>query len=138
MKIENFVKESTNGTEKKYEKIQELNKQYFNKLDLLSSTLDNYMKENNELIETKEKEIKESLTKIFKEETDIIKNNIRTNDDNTSKKKIDLNERVNNISGNIAQGSLNNLKGNVNIQGNSDPNAVLVREYVERLCAENL
>ena len=44
--FENFVKESTNGTEKKYEKIQELNKQYFNKLDLLSSTLDNNMKEN--------------------------------------------------------------------------------------------
>ena len=54
------------------------------------------------------------------------------------KKKIDLNERVNDISGNIAQGSLNNLKGDVNIQGSSDPNAVLVREYVERLCAENL
>ncbi len=96
------------------------------------------MKENNELIETKEKEIKESLTKIFKEETDIIKNNIRINDDNKSKKIIDLNERVNNISGNIAQDSLNNLKGNVNIQGNSEPNAVLVREYVERICAKNL
>ena len=96
------------------------------------------MKENNELIETKEKEIKESLTKIFKEETDVIKNNIRINDDNKSKKIIDLNERVNDISGNITQGSLNNLKGDVNIQGISDPNAVLVREYVERLCAENL
>ena len=58
--FENFVKESINGIEKKYEEIQELNKQYFSKLDLLSSTLDNYMKENNELIETKEKEIKES------------------------------------------------------------------------------
>ena len=96
------------------------------------------MKENNELIETKEKEIKESLTKIFKEETDTIKNNIRTNEDNTTKKISDLNERVNDISGNIAQGALNNLKGDVNIQGSSDPNAVLVREYVERLCAENL
>ena len=136
--FENFVKESINGIEKKYEEIQELNKQYFNKLDLLSSTLDNYMKENNELIETKEKEIKESLTKIFKEETDTIKNNIRTNEDNTTKKISDLNERVNDISGNIAQGALNNLKGDVNIQGSSDPNAVLVREYVERLCAENL
>ena len=136
--FENFVKESINGIEKKYEEIQELNKQYFSKLDLLSSTLDNYMKENNELIETKEKEIKESLTKIFKEETDIIKNNIRTNEDNTTKKISDLNERVNDISGNIAQGALNNLKGDVNIQGSSDPNAVLVREYVERLCAENL
>ena len=52
--FENFVKESINGIEKKYEEIQELNKQYFSKLDLLSSTLDNYMKENNELIETKE------------------------------------------------------------------------------------
>ena len=136
--FENFVKESINGIEKKYEEIQELNKQYFSKLDLLSSTLDNYMKENNELIETKEKEIKESLTKIFKEETDTIKNNIRTNEDNTTKKISDLNERVNDISGNIAQGALNNLKGDVNIQGSSDPNAVLVREYVERLCAENL
>ena len=136
--FENFVKESINGIEKKYEEIQELNKQYFNKLDLLSSTLDNYMKENNELISTKEKEIKESLTKIFKEETDTIKNEIRNNDDNTTKKISDLNERVNDISGNIAQGALNNLKGDVNIQGSSDPNAVLVREYVERLCAENL
>ena len=136
--FENFVKESINGIEKKYEEIQELNKQYFNKLDLLSSTLDNYMKENNELIATKEKEIKESLTKIFKEETDTIKNEIRNNDDNTTKKISDLNERVNDISGNIAQGALNNLKGDVNIQGSSDPNAVLVREYVERLCAENL
>jgi hypothetical protein len=44
--FENFVKESINGIEKKYEKIQELNKQYFNKLDLLSSRLNNYMKEN--------------------------------------------------------------------------------------------
>ena len=96
------------------------------------------MKENNELIATKEKEIKESLTKIFKEETDTIKNEIRNNDDNTTKKISDLNERVNDISGNIAQGALNNLKGDVNIQGSSDPNAVLVREYVERLCAENL
>ena len=136
--FENFVKDSINGIEKKYEEIQELNKQYFNKLDLLSSTLDNYMKENNELIATKEKEIKESLTKIFKEETDTIKNEIRNNDDNTTKKISDLNERVNDISGNIAQGALNNLKGDVNIQGSSDPNAVLVREYVERLCAENL
>ncbi len=136
--FENFVKESINGIEKKYEEIQELNKQYFNKLDLLSSTLDNYMKENNELIATKEKEIKESLTKIFKEETEQIKNEIRNNDDNTTKKISDLNERVNDISGNIAQGALNNLKGDVNIQGSSDPNAVLVREYVERLCAENL
>ena len=136
--FENFVKESINGIEKKYEEIQELNKQYFNKLDLLSSTLDNYMKENNELIATKEKEIKESLTKIFKEETNTIKNEIRNNDDNTTKKISDLNERVNDISGNIAQGALNNLKGDVNIQGSSDPNAVLVREYVERLCAENL
>ena len=136
--FENFVKESINGIEKKYEEIQELNKQYFSKLDLLSSTLDNYMKENNELIATKEKEIKESLTKIFKEETDTIKNEIRNNEDNTRKKISDLNERVNDISGNIAQGALNNLKGDVNIQGSSDPNAVLVREYVERLCAENL
>ena len=136
--FENFVKDSINGIEKKYEEIQELNKQYFNKLDLLSSTLDNYMKENNELIATKEKEIKESLTKIFKEETDTIKNEIRNNEDNTRKKISDLNEKVNDISGNIAQGALNNLKGDVNIQGSSDPNAVLVREYVERLCAENL
>ena len=136
--FENFVKDSINGIEKKYEELQELNKQYFNKLDLLSSTLDNYMKENNELIATKEKEIKESLTKIFKEETDTIKNEIRNNEDNTRKKISDLNEKVNDISGNIAQGALNNLKGDVNIQGSSDPNAVLVREYVERLCAENL
>ncbi len=136
--MENILKEQLNSIEKNLENNKEILQDYFNKLDLLSSTLDNYMKENNELIATKEKEIKESLTKIFKEETDTIKNEIRNNDDNTTKKISDLNERVNDISGNIAQGALNNLKGDVNIQGSSDPNAVLVREYVERLCAENL
>ena len=36
----------------------------------------------------------------------------------------------------MANNALQNIKGN--ISGSSEPNAVLIREYVDRLCSENL
>ena len=133
---ENTMKETINGIEQKLEDTNNQNKDYFNKFDLLSSTLDKYMKENLDLINTKQKEITEDLLKQFTEETDKIKINIRDNNDTNIKHFNDIDERVKDINDHLANNALQNIKGN--ISGSSEPNAVLIREYVDRLCSENL
>ena len=133
---ENTMKETINGIEQKLEDTNNKNKDYFNKFDLLSSTLDKYMKENLDLINTKQKEITEDLLKQFTEETDKIKINIRDNNDTNTKHFNDIDERVKDINDHLANNALQNIKGN--ISGSSEPNAVLIREYVDRLCSENL
>ena len=133
---ENTMKETINGIEQKLEDTNNKNKDYFNKFDLLSSTLDKYMKENLDLINTKQKEITEDLLKQFTEETDKIKINIRDNNDTNTKHFNDIDERVKIINDHLANNALQNIKGN--ISGSSEPNAVLIREYVDRLCSENL
>ena len=133
---ENTMKETINGIEQKLEDTNNKNKDYFNKFDLLSSTLDKYMKENLDLINTKQKEITEDLLKQFTEETDKIKINIRDNNDTNTKHFNDIDERVKDINDHLANYALQNIKGN--ISGSSEPNAVLIREYVDRLCSENL
>ena len=133
---ENTMKETINGIEQKLEDTNNQNKDYFNKFDLLSSTLDKYMKENLDLINTKQKEITEDLLKQFTEETDKIKINIRDNNDTNTKHFNDIDERVKDINDHLANNALQNIKGN--ISGSSEPNAVLIREYVDRLCSENL
>ncbi len=133
---ENTMKETINGIEQKLEDTNNQNKDYFNKFDLLSSTLDKYMKENLDLINTKQKEITEDLLKQFTEETDKIKINIRDNNDTNTKHFNDIDERVKDINDHLANYALQNIKGN--ISGSSEPNAVLIREYVDRLCSENL
>ena len=130
------MKETINGIEQKLEDTNNKNKDYFNKFDLLSSTLDKYMKENLDLINTKQKEITEDLLKQFTEETDKIKINIRDNNDTNTKHFNDIDERVKDINDHLANNALQNIKGN--ISGSSEPNAVLIREYVDRLCSENL
>ena len=133
---ENTMKETINGIEQKLEDKNNKNKDYFNKFDLLSSTLDKYMKENLDLINTKQKEITEDLLKQFTEETDKIKINIINNNDTNTKHFNDIDERVKDINDHLANNALQNIKGN--ISGSSEPNAVLIREYVDRLCSENL
>ena len=133
---ENTMKETINGIEQKLEDTNNQNKDYFNKFDLLSSTLDKYMKENLDLINTKQKEITEDLLKQFTEETDKIKINIRDKNDTNTKHFNDIDERVKDINDHLANNALQNIKGN--ISGSSEPNAVLIREYVDRLCSENL
>ena len=134
--MENIFKEQINSIEKNLENHKEILQDYFNKLDLLSSTLDKYMKENNELIDKKEKEITENLTKKINEEIEKINNDLRIQNDSNTKKFNDIDEQIKDINNHIATTAVNNVKGDIN--GNNDTNAVLIREYVEKIVSENI
>ena len=134
--MENSFKEQINSIEKTLENNKEILQDYFNKLDLLSSTLDKYMKENNELIDKKEKEIIENLTKKINEEIEKINNDFRIQNDTNTKKFNDIDEQIKDINNHIATTAVNNVKGDIN--KNNDANAVLIREYVEKIVSENI
>ena len=94
------------------------------------------MKENNELIDKKEKEIIENLTKKINEEIEKINNDFRIQNDTNTKKFNDIDEQIKDINNHIATTAVNNVKGDIN--KNNDANAVLIREYVEKIVSENI
>jgi hypothetical protein len=134
--FETLYKEQISSIEKNFEKNKEIMQDYFNKFDLLSSTLDKYMKENMELIQTKEKEIIENLSKKINEDIEKTNNTIKIQNDTNTKKFSDTEEKIKDLNNHIATAAVNNVKGDIN--GNNEPNAILIREYVEKIVSENI
>ena len=134
--FETLYKVQISSIEKNFEKNKEIMQDYFNKFDLLSSTLDKYMKENMELIQTKEKEIIENLSKKINEDIEKINNTIKIHNDTNTKKFSDIEEKIKDLNNHIATAAVNNVKGDIN--GNNEPNAILIREYVEKIVSENI
>ena len=144
--LDTFLKESINDIENKMELSKGTNNDYFNKFDLLSNSFKQFMEESLNIINTKTKEVDDNLKKLIGEEINKLDDKFRKNSEQSEKhfndideKIIEIKEQLINI---IKEGKfddIKNIKGNGNdINISNSPNKILIQEFVQKICDENI
>ena len=95
--IDNFSKDTIQNMEKKFENAKQTNQDYFTKFDLLSNTLDKYMKENLSLINTKYEELTNAYKKEIADGLGELRDVVEGNKEETGKQYEDLKERIGDV-----------------------------------------
>ena len=134
--LESYVKDTVNTVEQKLELSRNNNTEFYSKFDLISATLDKYMKENLDLINKKCEDLSKEITKKYDTELDKIKKEEGYEFDKITKKIVDIDEKIEDI-----QKTGVNANGNQVSDGKeklftlekvNDVNIELVREYIDK------
>ena len=145
--LDTFIKESINDIENKMELAKGTSNDYFSKFDLLSSSFKQFMEESLNIINTKTKEVNDNLNKLLNEEVQKLEDKFKTNADQNEKHFNDIDEKVIEMKEQlitiIKAGKFDDFKnitnGNVNdINIKNSPNKILIQEFVQKICDENI
>ena len=145
--LDTFIKESINDIENKMELAKGTSNDYFSKFDLLSSSFKQFMEESLNIINTKTKEVNDNLNKLLNEEVQKLDDKFKTNADQNEKHFNDIDEKVIEMKEQlitiIKAGKFDDFKnitnGNVNdINIKNSPNKILIQEFVQKICDENI
>ena len=141
--LDTFIKESINDIENKLELSKGTNNDYFSKFDLLSTSFKKFMEESLNIINTKTKEVDDNLKKLIAEEIKRVNDKIKINSDQSEKHFNDIDEKVTEMKEQmltiLKSGKLDlkdNLTGSANLPNN--PNKILIQEFVQKICDENI
>ena len=145
--LDTYLKESINDIENKMELEKGTNTDYFSKFDLLSTSFKQFMEESLKIINSKTKEVDDKLTKLIGDEIHKVDEKIKINSEQNEKhfndndeKLVEMKEQLITI---IKAGKFDNLKNvndeninDINLQNN--PSKILIREFVQKVCDENI
>ena len=145
--LDTYLKESINDIENKIELEKGTNTDYFSKFDLLSTSFKQFMEESLKIINSKTKEVDDKLTKLIGDEIHKVDEKIKINSEQNEKhfndndeKLLEMKEQLITI---IKAGKFDNLKNvndeninDINLQNN--PSKILIREFVQKVCDENI
>ena len=144
--LDTYLKESINDIENKMEMTKGTNNDYFSKFDLLSTSFKQFMEESLNIINSKTKEVDDKLTKLIGDEIHKVDEKIEINSKQNEKHFNDIDEKLSEMKEQLIAiiktgkfDELKNMQGNVNdtnLQNN--PNKILIREFVQKVCDENI
>ena len=145
--LDTYLKESINDIENKMELTKGTNNDYFSKFDLLSSSFKQFMEESLKIINSKTKEVDDKLSKIIGDEIHKVEEKIKINSEQSEKHFNDIDEKLLEMKEQlitiIKSGKFDNLKNisaenvnDINLQNN--PSKILIREFVQKVCDENI
>ena len=145
--LDTFIKESINEIENKMELSKGTNNDYFNKFDLLSTNFKQFMEESLNIINSKTKEVDDNLKKLIGDEIQKVNDKFKINTEQNEKHFNDIDEKLNEMKEQlitiIRAGKFDDLKNitkgtenNINIQ--NSPNKILIQDFVQKICDENI
>ena len=144
--LDTYLKESINDIENKMEMTKGTNNDYFSKFDLLSTSFKQFMEESLNIINSKTKEVDDKLTKLIGDEIHKVDEKIEINSKQNEKHFNDIDEKLSEMKEQLIAiiktgkfDELKNMQGNVNdINLQNNPNKILIREFVQKVCDENI
>ena len=144
--LDTYLKESINDIENKMEMTKGTNNDYFSKFDLLSTSFKQFMEESLNIINSKTKEVDDKLTKLIGDEIHKVDEKIEINSKQSEKHFNDIDEKLSEMKEQLIAiiktgkfDELKNMQGNVNdINLQNNPNKILIREFVQKVCDENI
>ena len=144
--LDTYLKESINDIENKMEMTKGTNNDYFSKFDLLSTSFKQFMEESLNIINSKTKEVDDKLTKLIGDEIHKVDEKIEINSKQNEKHFNDVDEKLSEMKEQLIAiiktgkfDELKNMQGNVNdINLQNNPNKILIREFVQKVCDENI
>ena len=144
--LDTYLKESINDIENKMEMTKGTNNDYFSKFDLLSTSFKQFMEESLNIINSKTKEVDDKLTKLIGDEIHKVDEIIEINSKQNEKHFNDIDEKLSEMKEQLIAiiktgkfDELKNMQGNVNdINLQNNPNKILIREFVQKVCDENI
>ena len=144
--LDTFLKESINDIENKMEMSKGTNNDYFNKFDLLSNSFKQFMEESLNIINTKTKEVDDNLKKLIGEEINKLDDKFKKNSEQNEKHFNDIDEKIVEMKDQLITiikagkfDDIKNIKGDVNdINISNNPNKILIQEFVQKICDENI
>ena len=145
--LDTYIKESINDIENKMEMTKGTNNDYFSKFDLLSTSFKQFMEESLNIINTKTKEVDDNLKKLLGEEINKIDEKIKINSQQNEKHFNDIDEKLVEMKEQliiiVKAGKFDDFKNitkanvdDINLQNN--PSKILIREFVQKVCDENI
>jgi hypothetical protein len=145
--LDTYIKETINNIENKMELTKGTNNDYFNKFDLLSTSFKQFMEETLNIINTKTKEVDDNLKKLMTEEINKTDEKIKINYQQNEKHFNDIDEKLVEMKEQliviIKAGKFDDFKNitkanvdDINLQNN--PSKILIREFVQKICDENI
>ena len=145
--LDTYIKESINDIENKMEMTKGTNNDYFSKFDLLSTSFKQFMEESLNIINTKTKEVDDNLKKLLGEEINKIDEKIKINSQQNEKRFNDIDEKLVEMKEQliiiVKAGKFDDFKNitkanvdDINLQNN--PSKILIREFVQKVCDENI
>jgi len=145
--LDTYIKESINDIENKMEMTKGTNNDYFSKFDLLSNSFKQFMEESLNIINTKTKEVDDNLKKLLGEEINKIDEKIKINSQQNEKRFNDIDEKLVEMKEQliiiVKAGKFDDFKNitkanvdDINLQNN--PSKILIREFVQKVCDENI
>ena len=144
--LDTFLKESINDIESKMEMAKGTNNDYFSKFDLLSNSFKQFMEESLNIINTKTKEVDDNLKKLLGEEIHKLDEKFKINSEQSEKHFNDIDEKVIEMKEQlitiIKAGKFDDIKtiggdvGDINVK--NSPNKILIQEFVQKICDENI
>ena len=145
--LDTYIKESINDIENKMELTKGTNNDYFSKFDLLSTSFKQFMEESLNIINTKTKELDDNLKKLLGEEINKIDEKIKINSQQNEKHFNDIDEKLVEMKEQliiiVKAGKFDDFKNitksnvdDINLQNN--PSKILIREFVQKVCDENI
>ena len=144
--LDTYLKESINDIENKMEMTKGTNNDYFSKFDLISTSFKQFMEESLNIINSKTKEVDDKLTKLIGDEIHKVDEIIEINSKQNEKHFNDIDEKLSEMKEQLIAiiktgkfDELKNMQGNVNdINLQNNPNKILIREFVQKVCDENI
>jgi len=144
--LDTYLKESINDIENKMEMTKGTNNDYFSKFDLLSTSFKQFMEESLNIINSKTNEVDDKLTKLIGDEIHKVDEKIEINSKQNEKHFNDIDEKLSEMKEQLIAiiktgkfDELKNMQGNVNdINLQNNPNKILIREFVQKVCDENI
>ena len=145
--LDTYIKETINNIENKMELTKGTNNDYFSKFDLLSTSFKQFMEETLNIINTKTKEVDDNLKKLMTEEINKTDEKIKLNYQQNEKHFNDIDEKLVEMKEQliviIKAGKFDDFKNitksnvdDINLQNN--PSKILIREFVQKICDENI
>ena len=140
--LDTFLKESINEIENKLEITKGTNSDYFTKFDLLSTSFKEFMEESMKIINTKTKETEDKLTKLIEETFNKLENRLDLSNEKYDKHFIDVDEKLKETAEqmlSLLQNGFSGKKEGEDIPGVvGNGNNFFIREYVKKICDENI
>ncbi|MCQ2817305.1 MAG: hypothetical protein MJ252_08580 [archaeon] len=154
MNMDAYVKESITNMESKYETCEEEVNNNTIKVNLVSDTLDKFMGEARNLINSKNEETILTLKKNLDERIEEMKKEEKDIQDENNKKFIDLNDKVDDINANLKVMKLGGDEGmkkaifgigskegeynDMDIQNSKEPHIELIREFCLKIFSDRI
>jgi hypothetical protein len=142
--LDTFIKESIREMESKMEVSKGTSSDYFNKFDLLSNSFKQFMEESLKIINTKNRETEENLTKLIEEEIKKLNDKLNLNIEHYDKHFNDIDDKLKDISGQIITfgktGKLLDVPNGDNAEGSNGlgGNKLFIRDFVRSVYDEDI